>query len=331
MSSFRLWTIFYVFALLASAMATFGIAGVLAAAVVLAFWAWVFTRPQPATWEWVLLLLVCGLLVALLLPPLDETREYARSRACLNNLKGVALATIAYEVEQGQFPPVHTVNSSNEPLLSWRVSLLPRLEQQGIFSSVTFDEAWNGPKNRAWSSLPIDVYCCPSDASALPITNYFAVVGAQTAWPASGVRKMSDITDGPAQTILLIEDHGRDVHWAEPKDLSFREAVDMLSKPSKPSGTHRLDKGFFYKPTIGRSVVFADGRYALLNCPISRQLAEALLTVDGGEKISSRDLYLATRPQLDYGRCYGVGLFVVLSLLPAAWLGKRNRELQRVE
>jgi len=305
-------------------MAVFGIAGVLVASVILALWAWIFTWPKPVTGlEWLILLLVCVFVIALLLPGFQEVRENSRSTACVNNLKQIALAIIAHEATYGQFPPVHTVNGSNEPLLSWRVSLLPRLERQNVFSIVAFDEAWNGPNNLVWSTVPIDVYCCPSDASAAPTTTYFAVVGAQTAWPLTGVRRISDFTDGPEQTILLIEDHGRGVNWAEPKDLSFAEAVDLLSKPGKQSEIHRVHNGYFYEPTVGRSVVFADGSAGIIHCPVDRGLAEALLTVSGGDKIDARALAKITEPQLDYAKCYGFALFIVLSLLPSAWVGRR--------
>ena len=102
------------------------------------------------------------------------------------------------------------------------------------------------------------------------------------------------------------------------------EAVDLLSKPIQPDEAHYKNNGFFYKPTIGRSVAFADGRVVLIHGPIDRQLAEALLTVAGGEKIGASTIKKITEPQLDYSKCYGVVLFIILSLLPAAWMRPRK-------
>lgn len=45
--SFRLWTIFYVFALLGAAMATFGAYGIFVSALVIGFWAWIYSGPKP--------------------------------------------------------------------------------------------------------------------------------------------------------------------------------------------------------------------------------------------------------------------------------------------
>jgi hypothetical protein len=49
MLSFRLWTIFYVFALLAAAMATLGARGIFVAVTVLGFWAWISNGPEPSS------------------------------------------------------------------------------------------------------------------------------------------------------------------------------------------------------------------------------------------------------------------------------------------
>jgi hypothetical protein len=64
---------------------------------------------------------------------------------------------------------------------------------------------------------------------------------------------------------------------------------------------------------------------ALIHCPIDRQLAEALLTVAGGDKIDVKTIKRITRPQLDYAKCYGIVLFIILSLLPAVWVRPRKR------
>jgi hypothetical protein len=85
--SFRLWTIFYVFALVAAALATFGAGGIFAALIVLGFWAWVFYAPKPdLTIANVFFVIVAvGMLIALLLPSVPPARETARRNVCQNN------------------------------------------------------------------------------------------------------------------------------------------------------------------------------------------------------------------------------------------------------
>jgi hypothetical protein len=202
------------------------------------------------------------------------------------------------------------------------VLILPRIERQDIFDLVQLDQPWDGPANRKWSAVSLEIYQCPSNFSTRPYTNYFAVVGPQTAWPPTGPRGMSQFKDGADQTILLIEAYDRKTEWAKPDDLTFDEAVDLLTGPIDTEHSHHHDHGFFYKPTYGRSVLFADGRVTFFNGPLDRTLAQALLSVSGGEKIDASVLDEATRPQLDYAKCYGVAVFVILTLLPTAWIGR---------
>jgi hypothetical protein len=141
-----------------------------------------------------------------------------------------------------------------------------------------------------------------------------------------GGRSLGEFRDGAENTILLIESHGPGVHWAEPRDLTFDEAVNLLSQPFKSHDGHEVSNGFFHKPSVGRHVSFADGSVAFMIAPVSRTLAEALLTVDGGEQIELSEFDKATKPQLDYARCYGFGVLVALSLLPACRsIGRRGK------
>src|SRR5262245_46349573 len=320
--SFRLWTVFYVFSLIAVAMATFGPAGgAFAAACVLGFWMWVFYCPKTrfGLLELLIIIIVICLLAALLLPAVQSVRARSRSASCSNNMKQLGLAILAYDASYGKLPPPFFTDDVGSPLLSWRALILPYIERRDMFDTVEWTEAWDSAKNSKWSSAGLEIYRCPSDAAQGATTNYFAVVDPRTAWPPTGVRTMSGFKDGREQTILLIEARGRKVAWAEPRDLSFEEAVDLLSTPIESDDGHRIHHGFFYKPTIGRNVLFADGRAQLISVSMDRDLAEALLTMNGSDSIDLRTLRQATEPQLDYAKCYAFGIFIILSLLPAAW------------
>ena len=69
---------------------------------------------------------------------------------------------------------------------SWRVLLLPFLEQTPLYEKYRFDEPWNGPNNRKLADAIIAIYNCPSDdhggtGNTSPMTNYVAIVGTETA------------------------------------------------------------------------------------------------------------------------------------------------------
>jgi hypothetical protein len=130
---------------------------------------------------------------------------------------------------------------------------------------------------------------------------------------------MKEVTDGLNNTILLIEAIGRGVHWAEPKDLTFDEAVDVLTTDPDPDGhkSHRIDNGYFYKPHYGRYVAMCDGYVTRLPIPLSRHAAVALLTANGNETLELKSLWRISAPELDYARVWAFSVFVVLALLPA--------------
>ncbi|MBA3480520.1 MAG: hypothetical protein H0T51_01785 [Pirellulales bacterium] len=90
---------------------------------------------------------------------------------------------------------------------------------------------------------------------------------------------------------MLIEAAGLGVPWAEPRDLSIDEAVAILTGRALNQVLHvrRPGPGFFQKgygqDQTGVHVAFADGETGYIPLPISTELATAMLTANGGEKI----------------------------------------------
>src|SRR5688572_18869000 len=97
MLSFRLWTIFYVFALSAAAMATFGPwGGIFAAIILLGFWAWVYSErvPRATAVGTLVTLFIIVISIVLLLPAMGSARSAARRNQCMNYLKQIAIALL---------------------------------------------------------------------------------------------------------------------------------------------------------------------------------------------------------------------------------------------
>jgi type II secretory pathway pseudopilin PulG len=328
---FRLWTILYVFALVASAMATFGPWGIVAALAVLAFWAKAFYSPQwpMTTIELFIVIAILGTLVAILLPAVQTPRESGRRDQCMNNLKNIAYAVLDYESTNGTLPAAHALGRSGTSQLSWRELILPFIERRELYEEFDLIKSWNAPENQSPSSVEVDLFHCPSDPPPLPTptTNYFAVIGPQTVWSSGPGRELGEIRDGKSETILLMEAVEMDVPWAQPKDLSINEAIELLTKSSDHQPFHLcpFQEGFYHKSfgETGREgihVAMADGQVRFLVLPLPQDLAMALLTVDGGEPGTLERLEQYSRPQLDYAKCFVFGVSVVLSLLPAVRL-----------
>lgn len=299
---FRLGTILWGFALLAAALATFGLLiGLFATFTVLWIWLLVF-KQSPFTFTQLLFTVaILGTLLGLFLPPSINRRDNLGQ--CKNSLKHLGKAIAQYDFE-----------NLGLPLNNWRTSLLPYLAE-------------NNTKSRALSGVAKTFYACPGDLNnTRNFTSYFSIVGPQCVWSDSGPAKLSDITDDPSQTILIPEAHNQNVAWTTSKDLSFDEAVQLLSDPAKqPQSCHWREGGFLEKPTWVRNVLFADGSVRSLNMPLPRKLAESLLTANGGEAIEPEELQRLSQPELNYRRIYSLSLFGVLSVLPIVHLRRRHR------
>lgn len=315
---FRLATILWVFALFASAMATFGTFwGILISSLVVGFWILVFKVPRTTRIEWLVIIAVLAAIIALMVPVSVGSLHFDRGSYCLNNLRNLALALHSYKERHNTFPAAISARSDDQAPHSWRVAILPYVEQELLFLQYDHNQEWNSAKNSAVTKQSIDLFHCISHTNNPQGTSYFAVVGDQTAWPEDRGRSLREFIDGTANTLLLIEAPWKNVPWAKPEDITFEEAVKLLSDPpsEKPLG-HTIDEGFFYKPSRGINVAFVDAKVQLLRLPISKEQAIALLTVDGGEKIDGAPEGHVRNPELDYGRIYALCAFVLLSLLP---------------
>lgn len=316
---FRLWTILWAFALLASAMATFGTEGFVYGALVIGFWS-----SSSSLKRLYFMLLVVALLVSVMfymtLPTVNGDLEPPEHHSCSSSLQVVARSVLSYSLSHGAFLPVRNSTWRGGPPVAWRLRVLPYLEHGDLQKNYKYDVAWDDPNNTAVTSTEVGLLFCPTDRTGRGDnrSSYFAVVGEETLWPETVQRRLSDIKDGSAQTIMLIEAGGRDVKWAEPRDLSFQEAVKLLStgSPANTRDGHRVDNGFFYRKRFVRNVAFADSSVRSLTMPLTEELATALLTIDGGEDVDMSQLERLGQAQIDTGRIYSLVVFSILSLLP---------------
>lgn len=170
---------------------------------------------------WVFAFAVIGGLVLLLLPAFQQQRNTRRS-PCKNNLKQIALALHNYHDVHGTFPPAITYGPDGKPWHSWRVILLPYLEQQELFERYRFDEPWNGPRNRLLANElgESSVFHCPTDDDApRENTSYVAVIGDDTLWPPHGTVSLGDVTDDENLTLHVVEVSDSGALWMAPRDL----------------------------------------------------------------------------------------------------------------
>lgn len=171
---------------------------------------------------------VLALLVALLLPATRNGREAGRRNTCSNNLKQIGLALLNYEAVHHALPPAYTVDASGKLLHSWRTLILPFMEREDLYRQIDLSKAWDDPANRSAFDTPVQPYRCPSAACPVTHTTYLAVVAPGGCFRPTQVRKLSEITDDPNLTVMVMETAPeRAIHWMCPTDATEAEILNL--------------------------------------------------------------------------------------------------------
>ncbi len=207
-------------------------------------------------------------LIALLLPAVQAAREAARRAQCVNNFKQVGLAMHNFESANGNFPgPI--LGKNGKPLLSWRVAILPYIEQATLYNQFKLDEPWDSPTNRELIKFMPSVFICPSNPT-LPetgMTSYRVFTSPGALFDATNpAPKLSTVTDGLSNTLMAVES-SEPVIWTKP---------DGLPAPGPGS-----------KHPGGFNALFADGSVRFLKLTINPEMFQSLITKAGGEVITA--------------------------------------------
>jgi hypothetical protein len=205
--------------------------------------------------------------------PLRQMQQASGRNQSKNNLKQLGLAMHNWHNNYNVFPAHANYSPDGKPLLSWRVHLLPYLEQQALYNEFRLDEPWDSEHNkRLISALPAVFHVPGSAAAHEGKTGYVLPILPDGAAITSGTKdgiQFRDITDGTSNTVLtVVVDDEHAVIWTKPDDLR----VD----PENPLRGLRIESGAF---TFG----LADG--SVQSFPADFPAAEwlKLLTRAGGE------------------------------------------------
>jgi hypothetical protein len=260
-------------------------------------------------------------------PSTGTSLDAARSQIDLWKLKQMSIAILNYESASRQLPPVVTRDSQGDALHSWRTLILPYMEESGLHGEIDFRQAWNSNHNQRFTTRPIDAYCDGLTRSPTANTKFFAVVGPETVWREHPPFSFKDLKGGTSnETIVIIEAAQRNVPWGEPKDLSFEEAVEILTSPIEPkkNGGRSVRWGILYKPINIRHVANLDGSVRTLRAPLMKDEAIALLSADktGKGKINWELIEARVPKQFSVAGCTLFAVMLALSVAPACWVRK---------
>lgn len=122
--------------------------------------------------ELLVLMAIIGILIALLVPAVQQAREAARRSQCNNNLKQIGVALHNYHSTHSTFPPGYIGNLVGDPTngkgWAWGAMLLPYLDQAPLYKSLdlnryTLLDVLATPSKRPLLQTPLAVFRCASD------------------------------------------------------------------------------------------------------------------------------------------------------------------------
>jgi hypothetical protein len=234
-----------------------------------------------------LVLCIAGLVLAI-----GKVRESAERVATGNNLKQIGYAMHDYHSDKNSLPAHAIYSADGRPLLSWRVALLPYLEQGPLYSQFRLDEPWDSEHNKRLLPLMPRVFARPGAGSGEEYKTHFQVFVSRpsapltemTAFPAGRFgSSLSRMTDGTSNTILVVEAAGA-VEWTRPQDLPFLPADAARGDLAAPL------PGLGVAERTGFQAVLGDGSIRWFTGRVDPARFRALLTPNGGEPVTLDDL-----------------------------------------
>jgi prepilin-type N-terminal cleavage/methylation domain-containing protein/prepilin-type processing-associated H-X9-DG protein len=294
--------------------------------------------------ELLVVIAIIAILIGLLLPAVQKVREAAARASCQNNLKQIGLAMMNYESAYGGLPPRRVTTSGMQR--GWGPAILPFIEQTAVYNIYDLNANFYDSVNAAAIITPIKTFNCPSAPPNRIVTvnqntggikavgaagdyfgpNSFAstLYGVQalsgnntdTAMNDNVNRKLTDITDGLSNTMLITEQAGRPNFYIKGVQQASNTAMDDYAWWG-PWASYQVfsiwifgadgitkdgsggpctincnnSQGVYAFHTAGANVVFVDGSVHFLTTAISPTDLFALVTINGGEILSGEGYY----------------------------------------
>lgn len=193
-----------------------------------------------------------------------------------NDMKQILIACHIYHEQYAQFPNNASPANKENVGLSWRVHILPLIDQSPLYEQFKLDEPWDSEHNKALMAQMPDVYKVSDDAKP-GHTQVLMVSGKEFLLDGATKRSFRNVTDGASNTIGFVTvaaEHA--VPWTKPADL---DAADVAAALKKLGGS---TPGQFFAGFVDGSVrgLETEMMYA--------ELLKKYFTIGGGEVINVR-------------------------------------------
>jgi Protein of unknown function (DUF1559) len=133
-------------------------------------------------------------------------------------LEHIALAFHNYSDDKRALP-TNQLSKDKKPLLSWRVQVLPYIEQEPLYQQFKLDEPWDSEHNKKLIAKMPRMYA-PVRGKVEPGMTFYQAFGGSRGWLKPGARLPSSFPDGTSNTFLVAE-AAKPVVWTKPADLIF--------------------------------------------------------------------------------------------------------------
>jgi hypothetical protein len=152
--------------------------------------------------------------------PADNGTQEERERNG-SNLSRLVLGMHSHHDAKNYFPPPAVVSKDRKALLSWRVLLLPYLDEDQLFRQFKLDEPWDSEHNKGLLPRMPQVFAPVRGKTKWEYATYYQVfTGEATVFPGKKRVRMNDITGGTSRTLLIVEAADA-VPWTKPADLTY--------------------------------------------------------------------------------------------------------------
>ncbi|MBD3676475.1 MAG: DUF1559 domain-containing protein [Planctomycetaceae bacterium] len=218
-----------------------------------------------------------GILIALLLPAVEQGREAARRSMSKNNLKQIGLAMHNYHDVYGVLPPGAILSEHGTAHQGWEYSILPFVDQAPLFNQIDSDLPWNSPQNISLYKYEVEVYLNPaleqrSDTAGFGYAHY---AGNSHIFEPNRSWSFSEVADGLSNTLMAGEVKDNLMPWGAPGNvrdpaLGINKGPDTFGSPFQG----------------GAQFLLMDGSVRFLSENIDPAALKALATPAGEEDMS---------------------------------------------
>ncbi len=231
------------------------------------------------TWAWVAIplgiLLVCGGGLSVLMSSVQKVKSADQSSKLRNNLKQIGLGLHAQHDTIGNFAVPFALDDFKQPNpgLSWRVGMLPFVEQAVLFGQFDRSKRWDDPQNQFSSNRIVPAYSTLEEPNGPTFTRLFGFNGPGALMEANRKfpMKLTNVSDGVSNTAMVIEVTNGAI-WASPTDVPYTRNGPLPSFGAAGNDYFLL--------------LLADGSVRNVKKNIPPAIMHALIQIDDGQAVN---------------------------------------------